>query len=271
MNSEPHIIERLDDRPVLMDIRGPRGGDTLVFCHGYKGYKDWGCWDLMADYLADSSLCVVKFNFSRNGGTMADPIDFPDLEAFGQNNYSQEVKDLRNVIDAIDQEFGFTNLYLMGHSRGGGITAIVAATDPRVKKLVTLASVSDYATRFPKDQYLQDWKEKGVFYVKNGRTGQEMPHFYQFFEDFDQNREKLSIEKSVRSLEIPYLIIHGSEDEAVNVNEAFNLKKWYPAAELKIIEGAGHTFDTKQPWEDEQMPKVFQEVVDLSVDFMVEA
>ena len=30
---------------------------------------------------------------------MEDPIDFPDLEAFGNNNFSKEVDDLGSVID----------------------------------------------------------------------------------------------------------------------------------------------------------------------------
>ena len=90
MNSEDLIIDRESSRSILLDVRGPVGGHTVIFCHGYKGFKDWGCWNLMADYLANHHICVVKFNFSCNGGTLSNPIDFPDLKAFGENNYSTE-------------------------------------------------------------------------------------------------------------------------------------------------------------------------------------
>ncbi len=270
MNGEPHIIEREGDAPILIDQRGPREGEVVIFCHGYKGYKDWGCWNLLADYLSEHSIGVVKFNFSKNGGTMLEPIDFPDLESFAHNNYSQEVKDLKDVIDAVEQEFGFSSLTLIGHSRGGGIVSLVAAQDTRVDKLITLASVSDFSNRFPKDKHLELWKERGVYHVQNGRTGQNMPHYYQFFEDYLKNREQLNIRKAVSSLEIPHLIIHGANDDAVNVNEAFNLKSWHPQADLKIIENTGHTFGSKQPWESDSMPRELEDVAELIVDFMAE-
>ena len=44
--------------------------------------------------FAASGIAVLKFNFSHNGGTVEQPIDFPDLEAFGHNNYTKELDDL---------------------------------------------------------------------------------------------------------------------------------------------------------------------------------
>ena len=269
MNSEDLIIDRESSRSILLDIRGPVGGHTVIFCHGYKGFKDWGCWNLMADYLANRNICIVKFNFSCNGGTLSNPIDFPDLKAFGENNYSKEIQDLNDVIDVIEQEYGFSSLTLIGHSRGGGIVTIVGAGDNRISKVVSWAGVSDFSTRFPKGKYLSKWKENGVFYVKNGRTGQEMPHFWQFYEDFDKSRNRLSIQKSVSSLSVPFLIIHGSEDEAVNVNEAFNLKKWGTTSRLQLVHGAGHTFGASEPWPETELPEALTEVLDQTVKFIL--
>ena len=81
----------------------------------------------------------VKFNFSHNGGTAKNPIDFPDLDAFGNNNFSLELNDLDRVIEFILNEKIFSNkidfkkVYLIGHSRGGGICAIKASEDLRIK------------------------------------------------------------------------------------------------------------------------------------------
>ena len=49
-----------------------------------------------------------------------------------------------------------------------------------------------------------------------------MPHNYSFYEDFIKNEEQLTIQKAVRSLKIPQLIIHGTEDEAVSIKEAYH-------------------------------------------------
>ena len=54
----------------------------VIFCHGYKGYKDWGAFDLMSSNFLKAGLALLKFNFSHNGCTPDQPIDFPDLDAF---------------------------------------------------------------------------------------------------------------------------------------------------------------------------------------------
>jgi predicted dienelactone hydrolase len=98
----------------------------VIFIHGYKGYKDWGAWNLMAEKFAEAGFFFVKFNFSHNGTTVEDPHNFADLEAFGNNNYSKELSDLGFVIDhfienpRVDRE----KVILIGHSRGGGISII---------------------------------------------------------------------------------------------------------------------------------------------------
>lgn len=93
----------------------------IIFVHGYKGYKDWGTWGLMGERFAKAGFYFVKFNMSHNGTTVEDPNNFADLEAFGQNNYSKELRDLEVVIDHFkdQKEVDSENMTLIGHSRGG--------------------------------------------------------------------------------------------------------------------------------------------------------
>ena len=250
-----HIINRAVKKSILLDYFIPSQSSNppiIIFAHGYKGFKDWGAWNLMAQACANAGFCFVKFNFSHNGGTMHNPIDFPDLVAFGNNNYSKEVNDLNDVIDwtqvHLKQIANINQVYLVGHSRAGGIVNLCASQNKLIKKVITLASVSDYESRFPKDELLHKWKENGVYYVKNGRTQQEMPHYYQFFEDFQQNKNLLNIKNALQQLTIPHLIIHGKEDKAVSIKEAHELKKWNPLASLNIMPDTNHTFGAHHPW-----------------------
>ena len=128
--SKNTVLERPGQKPLLIDSLvgdNKKNQPLIIFCHGYKGYKDWGAWSLMARTFAMSGIAFVKFNFSHNGGTMAQPIDFPDLDAFGHNNYSMELDDLGDIIDWCiskfkdDDRVNINQLSLMGHSRGGGI------------------------------------------------------------------------------------------------------------------------------------------------------
>src|SRR3989337_282770 len=71
----------------------------IIFSHGFKGFKDWGHFNLLAQTFAEQNFVFVKFNFSYNGTTKENPFDFADLEAFGNNNYTIELDDLGKVID----------------------------------------------------------------------------------------------------------------------------------------------------------------------------
>ena len=248
--------------------------DVVLFCHGYKGYKDWGAWDLVAEAFAKQNYFFVKMNFSHNGGTPEQPIDFPDLEAFGKNNFIKELDDLETVIDWIfsgevaPEQMDPESLTLIGHSRGGGIVLLKAFEDRRVKQVVTWAGVSDFASRFPKGKVLEEWKKNGVAYVHNARTKQEMPHYFQFFTTFKENEAYLNIREAVQNLKIPYLIIHGDHDETVPLQEARNLKSWNEKNRLEVIEKANHTVGCTQPWDSPVMPEHLIRALEVAVPFL---
>ena len=278
METDSIIIDGSADRPILIDVSFNRNNlakPVIIFCHGFKGFKDWGAFPLMAKYFAEASFVCVKFNFSYNGGTAEEHIDFPDLEAFGRNNYSIELDDLGMVIDALEKgqlidrdEIDFRKLYLIGHSRGGGIAVLKAAEDTRIAKLITLAGVSDFANRFPEGDQLAEWKKLNVMYIPNGRTHQQMPMQFQFYENFILNKNRLDIPSAAKRLSIPYLIIHGGDDETVRFIEAENLHRCARTSSLIKIPKTGHTFGMKQPWESLQMPEDFKKAIDSCVEFL---
>ncbi|WP_124979217.1 alpha/beta hydrolase family protein [Nonlabens xiamenensis] len=274
ITTEQAIVKGESGREMPVDVMYGQLSDampTILFCHGYKGFKDWGAWNLMGHAFAKAGYLFIKFNYSHNGGTVDEPIDFPDLRAFGQNNYSMEVKDTERMLEWIsssDHQFDPGKICLVGHSRAGGITTIVAAKDSRVDQLITLAGVADYAPRFPQGQDLEQWKSQGVYYVKNGRTGQEMPHEYQFFEDFQENRQELNILRQAAHLKIPHLIFHGMDDETVDVSEAYLLHSNSPQSQLSLMRRAGHTFGASHPWDQSLMPEALRQVVQCSINFM---
>ncbi|MFY1047089.1 alpha/beta hydrolase family protein [Chryseobacterium sp. GP-SGM7] len=243
----------------------------IIFVHGYKGYKDWGAWDLMAEKFAEAGFFFVKFNFSHNGTTVEDPANFADLEAFGNNNYSKELSDLKFVIDYFckNEKVDSNKITLIGHSRGGGISIIKTCEDIRINGLITLASV-DSLERFPKGEAFENWKNKGVYYVENGRTKQQMPHYYQFFEDFETHFHRFDVERSMEMAKAHVLIIHGTNDESVSVKNAEHLHLLNPNTELYLIENANHTFGAKEPWEENELPEDMNEVVEKCIDFITE-
>jgi pimeloyl-ACP methyl ester carboxylesterase len=271
------VIEGKHLKPIVTDVfyketKTPK--KIIIFCHGYKGFKDWGAWNLMAEAFANAGFFFIKFNFSHNGGTLDQPLDFPDLEAFGNNNYTKELDDLESVIDWIStnagfkSEFDISDVSIIGHSRGAGIVLLKANEDARIQNVISLAGVSDYKSRFPKKEKFQEWAEKGVYFVKNGRTHQEMPHFYQFYQDFKKNEQRLHIQKATINLKIPFLIIHGNKDTSVSIKEAENLHKWNPKSSFKIIKNADHVFNVSHPWKQETVSEELEEVIKWCITFL---
>lgn len=258
-------------RESQIDFESPEGFeyfDIVVFIHGYKGFKDWGAWNLVQDFFVSNGIGFCKFNMSHNGGTAEEGIDFPDLEAFAQNRYTYEVEDVKHVLDWLEKKVYLSNkkVHLIGHSRGGGIS-ILSSDDERVTSVTTWGSISNIASRFPEGEILQKWKEKGFYTVKNGRTKQDMPHNYSLYEDYIENKETLDIEKKARNIKVPTLHLHGDIDDSVSLTESEALSLW-TEGKLIVIKNANHTFCTHHPFEEEELPNKLHEACVLSLQFI---
>ena len=111
-----------------------------------------------------------------------------------------------------------STLALVGHSRGGGTAVLQTARDSRVRTLVTWAAISS-VERWPEDQR-SAWRARGRTEIRNARTGQILPLYTDVLDDIEQNAETLDIEAAAARIRVPWLIIHGTEDESVRFNEA---------------------------------------------------
>jgi pimeloyl-ACP methyl ester carboxylesterase len=272
-----NIIQGKHNKPILIDFFYKKNSNKkpiVIFCHGYKGYKDWGSWNLVAEKFAEVDLFFVKFNFSHNGGTIEQPIDFPDLEAFGNNNFNIELDDLDCVLDHVltntdyCNDIDTSNIILIGHSRGGGVVTLKANEDARITKIISWAGISDIESRFPKGDELEAWKQIGTAYVLNSRTLQKMPNKYQVYENFMANKEQLHIQSAVKNLKIPYLIVHGSKDDVVLPIEAENLHKWNKNNNLLMVNDMNHSLGNSQPWQKPTLPNDMETVVNASINFI---
>lgn len=265
-------------KPITYDVRFLPDGTpkpVILFAHGFKGFKDWGSFNLLADAFARSGFVFAKFNHSHNGTTPDKPTEFVDLEAFGNNNFSIEMDDTGIVIDYIfstdfpvpDREIDRERFFLMGHSRGGGLVLMKAYEDARVRGVITLAAVTNWEERWP-DSLLQEWKRKGVHIVQNSRTGQDMPLYYQIVENYYRYKDRFDLPEIIRNLDVPILAFHGTEDPAVPVRMAHDLADWNGQARVEIVEGADHTFGGKHPYEEKKLPPHTRFVVERSVRFI---
>jgi pimeloyl-ACP methyl ester carboxylesterase len=266
-------IQGAKGRGMLMDITFDNtlvNAPLVIFAHGFKGFKDWGAHNLIAKYFAENGFKYLKFNFSHNGTTTDKPLEFTDLIAFSDNTFSIELDDLKAVIDFAWQGAAMPaskEIYLIGHSMGGGISIIKTAEDKRVKKLVTMASISAFRNLWPPAIEAQ-WRLQGIAYFENKRTGQKMPLKVSALNDLDKNPLRLDVLAHAATIQQPWLIVHGDADPTVPVAAAEELKAAQPAAELIIISGADHTFGGSQPELTDVLPEHLEEFCKQAIAFL---
>jgi|WetSurMetagenome_2_1015567.scaffolds.fasta_scaffold14492_2 uncharacterized protein len=243
---------------------------VLIFCHGFKGFKDWGSFPYLLDKISKENIFTVSFNFSYNGvdNSLDNPIDFTRLDLFAQNTFSRELDDLGSVIDFIFENkniynIDFEDLTLAGHSRGGGIAILKTAEDKRIKKLITLASVAEF-NRYSEERKKR-WKEDGYLEALNTRTKQLMRMNYSLIEDLEKNYERLNINSAIKKISVPTLIVHGKEDLAVDYSDATTLYELSDKSksELKLYENTGHTFGAEHPFKgtNKHLEKVISDII----------
>ena len=249
---------------------------VLLFVHGFKGFKDWGHFPLLADFFAEQDFVFVKLNLSHNGIVVGDSGDLEDLDAFGRNNFSIELDDIGQVIDALftpgstpvpASEMDLSHFFLAGHSRGGGLVLLKAAEDSRVKAVATWAAIAEVHPQWPQPVF-DEWQRTGVLYVPNTRTGHQLPLHYQIVEDYHTNRARLDIPHNVRrKLYQPLLIVHGDQDETVAVDAAHALHRLKPRAELLLVPDADHMFGGAHPWTETELPAPTRHIAEATAAF----
>ena len=271
------VLQSHYDRPFLADVHyvpNNQKKPLIIYTHGFQGFKDWGPYDLMARAFAEAGFVFVKYNTSHNGTTIENPTEFVDLEIFGNNNFAKELDDLDVVIGWVcsdtfpvsKTEIDTDKIYLIGHSRGGGIVMLKAGEDARVKKISTWASVNEFGKHWKGDQ-MDKIKEEGVVYVNNNRTKQRMPIYWQLYENYFSDLKRFFIPDVVKSMGVPLLIVHGTNDETVPYSSATELKEWKPDAQLLTIEDGNHVFGGSHPWEQTALPDDLKKVIEETIKF----
>ena len=217
---------------------------VVVLVHGFKGFKDWGFFPWTAETLRRLGITTVRFDMSRNG-IGEKPGEFDRLDLFADDTYSIERADLLSVIRHLETAVGDVPVFLTGHSMGGGVAILAAASIPTLHGIVTWNSISDVDRWGPATR--SQWRRDGYLDVLNTRTRQLMRKSTAVLDDLENNRASLDIGAAAANLRVPLLIIHGASDESVPVAEARTLLGYKPDASITIIESANHTYGAQHP------------------------
>ncbi|MCC7203983.1 MAG: hypothetical protein IT441_02805 [Phycisphaeraceae bacterium] len=283
-----------DDQPILGTTHLPAeplpGRGVMIICHGFKGYKDYGFFPLLAESAAQRGLLAVRFNFSHSGmdnapvaSKRSDRFDRPDL--FERDTWSRQVHDLRQVTDAVRHgrlpgvdRPNLTVIYF-GHSRGG-ITALLTAAgmggvqgDIRLSgaiAAVITASAPDTACNLSEPEK-STLRRHGRLESLSSRTGQMLHVGVAWLQEIEADPAAFDPCRAAAALTCRLLVIHGDADTTVPHLAAEHLAQAAgPRASTRIIPGASHTFNAPNPLPHDAIPPpATARMIDAACDFAV--
>lgn len=248
--------EGLEIHGALWKTDHPAKG-TVLFCHG--AFETQENWTAYADRLNRDGFTVFTFDFAGHGASqgMRGAVDL--------RTWAYNIRDAMNYL----QGRGCSVFGLVGWESGGSAALLAAAHDVRLSCAVILSApiylVPTLAERvvyvlasivaklkmafFHKPLILSRLNEMQRLSVMLDETMNEVyfadPRVQEIYNTFPipdgLDNVWVDITSSAKKIGIPVLVIHGSEDKIVPINQSQKLYDLLPGRkELKMVDGSGH-------------------------------
>lgn len=218
--------ERIDVSFASADAGSPQrsvdGKDELIIIgHGVTGNKDREWAVTLASALNAAGYASLRISFSGNGESEG---------RFEDSCPSKEVSDLNAVLDACPD----WHVTFAGHSMGGAVGVMSATQDARIKRLISLAGMVHTA----------DFAERKFGDLKPGLDCMwekpECPLSQSFLDDM---RIIDSVLHLAGQIQVPWLLVHGTDDTVVPFQESEEIAAAAGANhQLHALSGSDHVF-----------------------------
>lgn len=159
------------------------------------------------------------------------------------------VKDAESVIEYFEKSDAYSKIYVIGHSQGS-LVGMLAGKD-RIDGFISIAGAGQSIDNVIMEQvqktapqYIEDTKR--VFDIlKSGKTTSDYPPalsslFNRDIQLFMMNWMQYDPKEIIKLLDMPIMLINGTKDLQVSINEATLLKEAADHADLKIVDKMNH-------------------------------
>lgn len=201
-----------------------------ILIHGFTGHMEENHILAAAKAMHDCGIATLRVEMYGHG------------KSDGQFENHTLYKWITNALTVVDyaKSLDFiTDLYLAGHSQGGLLTILIAGMRPDAFKAIIPLSP---ALNIPEGARNGDLLGT-PFDPKHVPDVLIAPDGLRLGGNYVRIAQTIYPEHQIQAYERPVLLIHGDQDEAVNVEVSRRAAKLYQNATLVIIEGDTHCFD----------------------------
>lgn len=236
-------IPTIEGKNIAAFINHPlRKTDRLaILCPGYLDSKDYDHLKTLAEDLAKEGYTTVRF----------DPIGIWESDGnISDYTTTQYIKNIKIIVDIMLLQGNYKHILIGGHSRGGMVSILYAARDPKVSVVLGIMPSSLYMDK--NDSRVLEAKKTGFSTSyrdlpenKNHKREFVVPYSH-FLDNLKYNHLKL---KAVRRIKIPLILIAGELDKMSppeKVKEIFDNAN--EPKKFILIPGIGHNY-RKNPLE----------------------
>ena len=200
---------------------------VMILAHGFGGSHE----EMVpyAQMYAEEGIASYVFDFCGGGYESRSDGRVVDMSVLTEAADLSAVIDQIKELDYIDEK----NLFLMGNSQGGFISAYVASErkeDVRALALLYPAFVLQDDARMRMKEFSVVPQEYTVMGVTIGRI-------------YADDALSFDIYDMLPKYDREVLIQHGDQDVIVPLKYSQRAVETYPSAELVVVKGAGHGFD----------------------------
>ena len=251
MNQEKIIFQNSKGQKLVGDFYSPNAKNfpVVIFVHGYTSDKNTSKGRRLGELLPAKGIGIFVIDLSGRGESDG---------KFEDTTITQYIDDLKCAINEMTK---YTNkIGVVGSSLGGLVSLQETAKDNRVNALALLSPVSTFPHKSRRKEFspegVKEWKEKGFTFTESGRFGMLKLNF-SYYEDGLKYGDYSIYEK----IDIPVLIVHGTDDKSVQLEESKELIKHLKNHKLIPLEGADHRYTNQDD---------FDKVIEETTKFFVE-
>lgn len=209
-------------------------GHLAILCPGYLDSKDYNHLVLLAEDLAKNGYTVVRFDPTGTWQSQGEISDYTT---------SQYLDDIQSVVEYMLKRNSYSYILLGGHSRGGQVSLLYAAKDPRISKVLAIMPSLGRSEIWKKRD---EWKKIGYNISSRDIPGTKETREYKVPFSHVLDRDKYDVVAEIKKVTVPTIFFAGELDDVVLpeqvkliFNQANEPKKFI------LLEGIDHDYRHK--------------------------